>query len=74
MPLFEFVAYTRFLCFVINNDSSCFGRKILTDPNFDFIVAPYSRLICSWVFEISLQYTELCFQHFLLILPHIIAG
>jgi hypothetical protein len=36
LQFFEFVAYARFLCFVINHYSSCFGRNILTDPNFDF--------------------------------------
>ena len=35
-PFLEFVAYTRFLCFVHVNYSSCFGRNTSKDPNFNF--------------------------------------
>ena len=34
LSFLEFVAYTRFLCFVYINYSSCFGRNILKDPRF----------------------------------------
>jgi hypothetical protein len=53
------VAYTRFLCLVINNYSSCFGRNILKDPNFDFsrlsplILDLYSEGLLRLVFNLQ---------------------
>ena len=35
-PFLELMACNRFLCFVHNNYSSCFGRNASKDPNFDF--------------------------------------
>ena len=64
-PFAEFVAFTPFACFVINNYSRFLGRYILKEKIFEFSRLYHLFSLRRQDFEVCLEYTEIFFYSFL---------